>query len=53
MTTKRKRKCRVCLWRPATHRGRCVTCYNYWWRTGQERPEDLVVRHGRRVLASM
>lgn len=36
-----------------THRlvlGECLTCYEYRRRTGRERPERLIVSHGRRIL---
>ena len=46
----RGRICRVCGWRPARAKGLCATDYRYRARTGRDRPEDLVVRHGQRVL---
>lgn len=45
--------CSVCTWRPATHKGRCHTCYMFWRRNGFDRPEELVIQHGQRVLERM
>ena len=40
--------CSVCEWRPATRRGRCIGCYQYWRRNGTDRPDHLIVAEGRR-----
>lgn len=45
--------CAVCGWRRAVAKGRCRTCYVYLWRTGRDRPEELVTEHGKRVLQSI
>lgn len=47
---RRARTCRVCRWAPVARSGRCWTCYGYLRRTGADRPERLVVAHGRRLL---
>jgi hypothetical protein len=44
--------CRVCAWRLAVAKGRCKTDHEYRRRTGRDRPEELVVAHGRRLLAA-
>lgn len=49
----RETTCMVCEWRRATRRGMCHTCYVYYRRHGVDRSEDLIVRHGRRVLEKM
>lgn len=42
--------CPVCRWRLVRRWGRCDACAAYWRRTGRDRPEELVVAHGRRIL---
>ena len=45
------RVCANCEAAWARPRGRlCSACYEYRRRIGRDRPEDLVVAHGRRVL---
>lgn len=44
------RLCVVCGWRPARRWGRCDACSAYLYRTKRDRPEELVVRHGRRMF---
>jgi hypothetical protein len=44
------RTCIVCSWRPATRLGRCATCYAYWRRTGEDRPQELLLAEGRAAL---
>lgn len=46
---RRRRPCRVCG-APARAKGLCPTDYAYRARTGRDRPEELVVRHGVRLL---
>lgn len=41
--------CTVCEWRPVYCRDRCTACYQYLYRTGHDRSEELVVAHSRRV----
>ncbi len=42
--------CVVCEWAEATKAKRCGTCYAYRRRNGRDRPEELIVAHGRRLL---
>jgi hypothetical protein len=42
--------CVACGWRDATRNGRCGSCYAYLRRTGRDRPDELLIREGRRVL---
>jgi len=44
--------CRVCDWRRSWCKGLCQACYFYQRRTGRERPDELIVKHAKRVLAS-
>lgn len=44
--------CVVCEWAKVYKAQRCAACYWYRRRHGSERPEELIVRHGQRVLAA-
>lgn len=44
-----RRLCSVCEWELAIVGGRCRTCDTYWRRTGRDRSEELIVKHGARV----
>lgn len=43
--------CRVCQFKPVHSDRLCFTCYQYRRRTGRDRPESVVVAHGRRIVA--
>lgn len=43
------RACPTCAWKPVRAGGECSTCWDYRHRTGRQRPEALIVAHGRRV----
>lgn len=45
--------CYTCEWQPAKVKGECRTCYLYRYRHGVERPEHLIVEHGRRLSEGM
>ncbi len=51
--SKPTRWCIVCDWRPVVLNRRCRTCDMYRRRNGKDRPEQLVVAHGQRVLERM
>jgi len=42
--------CVVCEWAQPYADSRCEPCYRYRRRTGLDRPEHLIVAHGRRLL---
>lgn len=42
--------CRVCGHPDIHAKDRCKTDYQYRRRTGTDRPEELIVRHGRRIM---
>ncbi len=42
--------CATCEWAEATRQGECHTCAQYRRRNGRERPEELIVGHGRRLV---
>lgn len=42
--------CVVCEWAEPYAQDRCEACYRYRRRTGRDRPEDLIVAHGRWLL---
>lgn len=46
----RRRNCRNCGCGPVRANGRCHPCDTYRKRTGRERPEELIVAHGRRII---
>ncbi|MDP8928655.1 MAG: hypothetical protein M3O70_08805 [Actinomycetota bacterium] len=43
------RMCVNCDWREAIANKRCRACYEYLKRTGDERPRELIVKHGRQI----
>lgn len=47
---RRNKLCIVCLVNPARANSRCHTDDTYRKRTGRDRPEQLIVRHGLRQL---
>lgn len=48
--TARPRLCGNCRWRPATRRGRCAACAEYWRVHGHERPARLIERDRDRTV---